>query len=125
MPKIIGYTPAWLSERPGHDIFSGTQDTLRGGLPSTLKSVGEGKSNATKPGPKRTIARRGTEVFVAVGKEIRWADLVHLKEDWEDNQASRPKGKKSVRDEDTEENLSGYRVRKLLQLGGNRLLTFD
>ena len=35
------------------------------------------------PGPRRTIARRGTEVFVANGREIRWADLVTMKDNWE------------------------------------------
>ena len=34
-------------------------------------------------GPNRTIARRGTEIFVAAGKQIRWTDLVSLKDDFE------------------------------------------
>lgn len=67
-------------------------------------------------GPRRTIARRGTEVFIAVGKEIRWADLVYLKEAWEgkqENQRSFLKGRQSrYGDESDEEEptAQGYRV---------------
>ena len=35
-------------------------------------------------GPRRTIARRGTEIFVVVGNQIRWSDLCMLKDDWEE-----------------------------------------
>lgn len=34
-------------------------------------------------GPNRTIAHRGSEVFVVVGKQIRWADLPSLKDEWQ------------------------------------------
>ncbi|KAI0597672.1 nuclear pore complex protein An-Nup82 [Biscogniauxia sp. FL1348] len=74
MPKIKSYTPAWLSSpSPGHDLF--TPSSSDGySVPKTI----------TKPGPRRTIARRGTEVFIAVGREIRWADFVYLKERWQE-----------------------------------------
>ena len=39
-------------------------------------------------GPNRTIAKRGTEVFIAAGKQIRWTDLVSLKSDFEDQSRS-------------------------------------
>jgi len=83
MPKVISYTPAWLSKpNPGHEIFAPSSKDVN--YPS-LSAVSTGKKGP-KPGPRRTIARRGTEIFVAVGKEIRWADLVYLKEAWEDKQ---------------------------------------
>ena len=108
MPKITSYTPAWLSKpSPGHDIFtSTTQDTSANGSSS-------GNKRTTKPGPRRTIARRGTEVFIAVGKEIRWADLVYLKEAWEDKQSKPYRGKGKERnshDSNEEEGAQGYRV---------------
>lgn len=37
-------------------------------------------------GPKRTMARRGTELFVAVGKQLRWSDLRMLKDDYEEKE---------------------------------------
>ncbi|KAF2004103.1 hypothetical protein P154DRAFT_427758 [Amniculicola lignicola CBS 123094] len=65
MPKVIGFTPAWLT-RPnaGYDMF-------------TPKTASTEKASS---GPQRTIATRGSEVFTAVGREIRWADLSRLKE---------------------------------------------
>lgn len=82
MPKVVSYTPEWLSKpNPGHALFSNS--TL-----SQIKSVTSNGSDpiskrAAKPGPRRTIAHRGTQIFVAVGKEIRWADLVYLKDAWQ------------------------------------------
>jgi nucleoporin NUP82 len=108
MPKVVSYTPAWLSKpAPGYDIFSGSPDA---------RPIVKGKGKGSKPGPKRTIARRGTEVFVAVGKEIRWADLVLLKEDWEEKQARQPKGIKALGEINTdgEGKANGYRVRQFM-----------
>ncbi|KAI9734074.1 MAG: hypothetical protein M1818_007012 [Claussenomyces sp. TS43310] len=88
MPKVISYTPAWLSgPAPGSTIFApdATKNTSEQAGPYSALSD-SAKRNA-KPGPRRTIARRGTEIFTAVGKEIRWADLVYLKEAWEDKQS--------------------------------------
>ncbi len=83
MPKIRSYTPAWLSKpSPGHDLFTpSASDTPK---PSSIYS--STRANAIS-GPRRTIARRGSEVFVAVGTEIRWADLVYLKERWQEKEA--------------------------------------
>ncbi|KAI0389815.1 hypothetical protein F5Y17DRAFT_462393 [Xylariaceae sp. FL0594] len=81
MPKIKAYTPAWLSSpSPGHQLFAPNSDNTQN-VPSYPK-IG-----ASAPYPRRTIARRGTEVFIAVGTEIRWADLVYLKERWEEKAA--------------------------------------
>ncbi|TPX12095.1 uncharacterized protein E0L32_007210 [Thyridium curvatum] len=79
MPKIRSYTPAWLTApAPGHTLFVETERASRS---STYSPYGAAK--AAEPGPKRTIARRGTEVFIANGREIKWGDLVHLKETYE------------------------------------------
>lgn len=37
-------------------------------------------------GHRRTIARRGTEIFVVVDNEIRWSDLCMLKDVWDEDQ---------------------------------------
>ncbi|KAL1875910.1 hypothetical protein VTK73DRAFT_9765 [Phialemonium thermophilum] len=76
MPKVKSYAPGWLKEpAPGHKLFLQSLDDIK--VP-----VSQFFSSRSKPGPRRTIARRGTEVFVAVGKQIRWGDLAHLKDAW-------------------------------------------
>ncbi|KAI0145967.1 hypothetical protein F4776DRAFT_385990 [Hypoxylon sp. NC0597] len=81
MPKIKSYTPAWLlPPSPGHDLFVPNPNDAHSASSYTSKDI-------SKNGPRRTIARRGTEVFIAVGKEIRWADLLYLKERWEEKRA--------------------------------------
>ncbi|KAJ9645852.1 hypothetical protein H2199_002895 [Coniosporium tulheliwenetii] len=77
MPRVLSYTPSWLSRpSPGFDLFaqSPAKNKTKARVPN-----GNGSSSEAS-GPRRTIARRGTEVFVAVGNEIRWSDLVLLKE---------------------------------------------
>jgi nucleoporin NUP82 len=81
MPRIKSYDPSWLNEpAPGHKLFAPSTDEAQ--LPNPQLY-----SNRAKLGPRRTIARRGTEVFVAVGKQIRWGNLVHLKDSWESRQS--------------------------------------
>lgn len=112
MPQVLGYTPTWLSKpNPGHEMFTAgpTSNTASG------NGYNSNHNKSNKSGPRRTIARRGTEVFIAVGKEIRWADLVYLKETWEnkqENQRSFLKGKSRVGEEiEAEEKAAqGYRV---------------
>ncbi|CAA9959143.1 hypothetical protein PTMSG1_02667 [Pyrenophora teres f. maculata] len=72
MPKVLAYTPDWLSRpNPGYHLFAPTQ--INGnGVVATRRSE--------QPGPRKTIATRASEIFVAVGNEIRWADLANLKE---------------------------------------------
>ncbi|KAI1335093.1 nuclear pore complex protein An-Nup82 [Xylariaceae sp. FL0016] len=92
-PKIKSYTPSWLSTpgSPGHDLFV----PAPGHVPSfALKS-----RTGAKLGPRRTIARRGTEVFIAVGNEIRWADLVYLKERWLEKEAKKQRGPRIKRED--------------------------
>ncbi|KAK8049992.1 nucleoporin NUP82 [Apiospora phragmitis] len=79
MPKVKAYTPAWLSRpSPGHRVFAPSAGEPR---PSAYSSS---RSDLTKTGPRRTIAQSGSQVFVAVGKEIRWVDLIELKEKWQE-----------------------------------------
>lgn len=74
------YTPAWLSRpSPGHRVFAPAIGEPR---PSPYSS--SSRSDASKTGPRRTIAQSGSQVFVAVGKEIRWVDLIELKEKWQE-----------------------------------------
>lgn len=74
--KVVGHTPAWLS-RPstGFQVF---QPKEKSKSQSTL-SNGYGKKIDHR-GPARTLARRGTEIFFVIENEIRWTDLVALKE---------------------------------------------
>lgn len=46
-------------------------------------------------GHRRTIARRGTEIFVVVNNEIRWSDLCMLKDIWEEAQERTKNGRES------------------------------
>ncbi|KAF7891473.1 uncharacterized protein EAF02_001798 [Botrytis sinoallii] len=116
MPQVLGYTPTWLSKpNPGHEIFTAKPTGIQ---TASGASYNPNEKKTNKPGPKRTIARRGTEIFIAVGKEIRWADLVYLKETWEnkqENQRSFLKGKSRAEEEiEAEENVAReYRTLKI------------
>jgi nucleoporin NUP82 len=80
MPKVKSFAVPWLAANaPGHQLFEPSADARRSH--SLAPSYSSSKKQAL-PGPRRTIARRGTEVFVAVGREIRWGDLAYLKEEW-------------------------------------------
>lgn len=82
MPKVISYTPGWLSRpSPGFDLFSPKDPSkAKKSVPKSSNSTG---SSAVLPAARRIIARRGTEVFVVVDNVIRWADLPSLKDEWE------------------------------------------
>lgn len=72
MPRVLSYTPPWLSRpTPGFEVFAAKQKQAQTNGSSTPTDVNVAS---------RTIALRGTEVFVAVGNEIRWSDLAWLKE---------------------------------------------
>lgn len=71
MPRVLGHTPAWLSRpSPGYHLFAPSSNTT--------KYHGQEQESL---GLRRLIATRDSEIFVAVGKELRWADLTQLKED--------------------------------------------
>ncbi|GAB7354496.1 hypothetical protein MBLNU459_g4966t1 [Dothideomycetes sp. NU459] len=76
MAKVASHTPNWLSRpSPGFQLFQPTAQTK---APASW-SLGQGKKTG-HAGPCRTIAHRGTEIFVVVGNEIRWSDLVLLRD---------------------------------------------
>lgn len=74
MPRVVGYTPPWLSRpSPGFDFFSQTNPLA--------ETKSKGQTHGT--GPLRTTALRGTEIFHVVGNELRWTDLSLFKSQWE------------------------------------------
>ncbi|KAL8650911.1 MAG: hypothetical protein Q9226_004954 [Calogaya cf. arnoldii] len=98
MPKVLGYTPSWLS-RPsaGFDLFSSAHK--RASFASQDGSHSRAKSPSQEQkylGPRRTIAHRGSEIFLVVDNHIRWADLSIVKYDWESSQR---KGKRLEEDD--------------------------
>ncbi|OAA38583.1 WD40/YVTN repeat-like-containing domain protein [Metarhizium rileyi] len=93
MPKVKSYSAAWLSNKnaPGRQLFDPPADDIRS---RALSPPSKARSTL---GPRRTIARRGTEVFVAVGREIRWADLAYLKDEWSTKHSRGRSGSAGVR----------------------------
>lgn len=118
MPKVISYTPSWLSRpSPGFQLFS-LQSSERGvqrGPAQFENGLGGEKKHS---GHRRTIARRGTEVFVVVNNEIRWSDLCMLRDDWEEqeqgNRWRRRQGKPPER-EGVEINNGSYRASRIFR----------
>lgn len=79
MPKVLSYTPPWLSRpSPGFKVFYDPPKATPANAP-----------DASAPAVSRTIASRGTQLFVAVGNEIRWTDLVYLKDYYGENSSTR------------------------------------
>lgn len=118
MPKIISYTPSWLSRpSPGFQLFS-RQSSERGGQRGPPQFENGSRGEKKYSGHRRTIARRGTEVFVVVNNEIRWSDLCMLRDDWEEqeqgNRERRRQGKPLER-EGIETNNGSYRVSGIFQ----------
>ncbi|KAI1302566.1 hypothetical protein F5Y03DRAFT_206036 [Xylaria venustula] len=110
MPKIKAYTPAWLSSpSPGHQLFTPNPD-------STQNTPSYSSIAASSAGPRRLIATRGTEVFIAVGKEIRWADLVYLKERWQEK-AAQSRGGVYIKREDSYEVDDGEIIKDSIENG--------
>jgi hypothetical protein len=74
MPRVLQRTPEWLlSQSPGFSFFSAKASRAPDATPATNKQPYAGQS--------RTIAHGlGTEIFVAEGNEVRWADLKRLKD---------------------------------------------
>lgn len=82
-------------------------------MPKTSRA----RNTSLSSGPLRTIACRGTQIFVAMGKEIRWSDLVLLK-DYETERAAR--SRKETPQSDTGYPQSMFRVRYTLSNIPNR-----
>ena len=92
MPKVIGATPPYLCRpSPGSQIFgeaesrsptSPSKGSLSANSPDGSSSLGQYQ------GPRRLVASRGAEIFTVVGNRIRWADLVAVRDEWEENTQS-------------------------------------
>ncbi|KAL8853165.1 MAG: hypothetical protein Q9221_002047 [Calogaya cf. arnoldii] len=98
MPKVLGYTPSWLS-RPsaGFDLFSsGNKRTSFASQDGSHPRAKSSNQEQAYLGARRTIAHRGSEIFVVVDNQIRWADLSIVKYDWERSQR---KGKRLEEDD--------------------------
>ena len=65
MPKILSRDPAWLATgTPGFNVFQPNKNATSTRVPETQHE-----------GAQRKIAHRGTELFVAVGNELRWSEV--------------------------------------------------
>ncbi|KAL9612798.1 MAG: hypothetical protein Q9167_002633 [Letrouitia subvulpina] len=95
MPRVLNYTPSWLSRpSPGYQVFEPSDKNKQLDLedPNSYAHINNRRQEYL--GPKRTVAHRGTQIFVAVDNEIRWSDLCMLKDEWEDLQQQRSSKKK-------------------------------
>ena len=96
MPKILSRDPAWLATgTPGFSLFQPDK-----------KAPSKRESEAHHEGAQRRIAHRGTELFVAVGNELRWSEVGVLKDAADDLGAL---GREEVQNGD-EDGGAGYRV---------------
>lgn len=76
MPKVISYTPPWLSRpSPGASLFADT-------APKTAEKTQKLRKELDYTGPSRTLAQRGNEVFAVVDNQIRWSNLTRVKDEW-------------------------------------------
>lgn len=99
MPKVLAYTPEWLSRNnPGFQLFNTARPALaqtQARQEGSIQLENGNGSNSDYVGPDKTIARRGAEIFTVVGKHIRWADLSMLKENFGEQKATPSKPPKS------------------------------
>ena len=103
MPKIISYTPPWLSRpSPGYHLFRKSSSSPKQ-RESGSRDRNGAKSANRSANHRCTIARRGTEIFVVVDNEIRWSDLCMLKDVWEEAQ----EGRKNERQLDEKRETNG------------------
>ena len=117
MPKLISYTPGWLS-RPsaGFDVFTTKSSDGTSSILQTQKSAEQTPSADRRySGPSRLIAHRGSEVFVvAADNTIRWADLAVLKHEWESEKFRRPGSRHATPNDEANDATPKYRVRTCL-----------
>ncbi|KAL9085547.1 MAG: hypothetical protein Q9159_004645 [Coniocarpon cinnabarinum] len=102
-PTVLRHTPRWLERpSPGFKLFNdAAHDKLSSG------AAPHGKLRAHRP-----IAHKDTEIFVAVGNQLRWSDLVLLKEqDYHAREGGLPEDKAA--DDSTTSNSEVYRVLKV------------
>lgn len=132
MPRIISYTPSWLSRpSPGFHLFEGSAHTRSSGQRQDGESLINGsRAGSDFLGPNRTIARRGSEIFVGVGKQIRWSDLPMLKDQWDLEQETPSKkpsslaNGKSERDKDDGPVDGSYRVWNMFDYSPSLLIHY-
>ena len=116
MPKVLEYTPSWLC-RPseGYNLFS-VKDRAQLQGSNKLSGILNGKASDAEKylGATRSIARRGTEIFVLVENKIRWSDLCMLQETFQEDGSSPVDLKVSSKDEASrnfqDSDLRQYRV---------------
>lgn len=100
MPKVLAYTPEWLSRNhPAFQFFNNAQPEqalVQAKQRGSIQLENGSGGNSGYVGPNKTIARRGAEIFTVVGKHIRWADLSMLKEHFEEQKATSTKAPKST-----------------------------
>jgi nucleoporin NUP82 len=94
MPKILSYTPPWLSRpSPGSKIFSDPRghvsQTSTSNRTFQLGSPNAVNQDESCQGPRRLLANRGTEIFTVVDNKIRWADLAKVRSDWDEQADAR------------------------------------
>ncbi|KAK6813401.1 hypothetical protein RU639_011215 [Aspergillus parasiticus] len=84
MPRVISYTPPWLSRpSPGASLFSSTAPKAPENISSKLRQ------EVDYAGPTRVLAKRGNEAFTVVDNQIRWSNLTRLKNEWQQQTRSR------------------------------------
>ena len=107
MTEITTNKISWLrTGSPGHSIFSDPPKAPP--KPKYVLAATRTLPEEEETSPKREIATRGTEVFVAAGCEVRCVDLRDLKARDEDEEATvGGKGKQRA------EMVKGYQVRLL------------
>lgn len=87
MTKVLQRDPGWLAApAPAASLFKPDSE----GKPQIAHDAGY-------DAPPRKIAHRGTEIFVVAGSELRWSDLVALKDLGED--INRRNGGRSEQDD--------------------------
>ncbi|RAL15111.1 uncharacterized protein BO97DRAFT_339274 [Aspergillus homomorphus CBS 101889] len=106
MPKVISYTPPWLSRpSPGASIFSSA-----GTKHPENNLVAHDQQYA---GPKRIQAKRGNELFTVVNNQIRWSDLARVKDEWQ--RQTRLKNGTSKAEQESEQSVH-YKVTTFAQV---------
>ena len=116
MPRLIGYTPAWLSRpSPGFDLFTKSSDGKSSISPERSDAKDASSTGQGSAGPCRLLAHRGPEVFAVAGDNtIRWADLSLLKDNWESHNSWRSRRRSPLSD-DADSDLPRYKVCRTLQ----------
>lgn len=112
MPKVNSYAPAWLCRpSPGAKFLSS----------NSTQSPALDPQDASKYSPSlrptRSIAKRGNEVFAVVDNEIRWSNLVRLKDQWQQQVKQKNASAAQPGEELNGAETVPYRVRTQKQLG--------